>query len=334
MIIAVDGMGGDNSPDIVVEGCVKAVNENKDLDIVITGPEDIINEKLKNYTYDTTKIKIVDAKEVIGFNEHPVMAIRRKKDSSLRKAIELVKMGDAHAVVSAGSTGAFMAGALFVLGRIDGVDRPALAPVMPGAKNKFMVVDAGANAECKPFNLVQFAIMGKIYMEKVLNFENAKVGLVNIGTEEEKGNELTKATYPLLKQADLNFIGNIEPREIAKGEVQVIVADGFVGNTVLKMFEGVALTVLSELKERMLSSTRGKIGALILKPVFSAFKKKYDYKETGGAPFLGVNGICVKAHGSSDARAMKNAITQCISLYNNNVIENISKEIKNSLNIK
>jgi len=327
MRIAVDGMGGDNCPAAVVEGCIGAVKESN-VEIIITGPQELIENELKKYDYDKSRISILNATEVIGTNEHPVMAIRRKKDSSLNKALNLVKSGEADAIVSAGSTGAFLAGALFIVGRIKGIDRPALAPIMPGKNGPFMVIDCGANADCKPNNLLQFGLMGKTYFENILKVENPKVGLINIGSEEEKGNDLTKAAYKLLKEADFNFVGNVEPRDIPTGDVNVLVCDGFVGNTVLKMYEGVAGNIFNILKEEIMGSFRTKIGGLLLKPVFKRFKKRFDYKEYGGAPFLGVKGVCIKAHGSSDGRAFKNAIKAAGNLYENKVIDKIKSQLE------
>lgn len=327
MKIAVDGMGGDNAPAAVVEGCVAAVKEN-DVEIIITGPSETIKSELEKYEYPKEKITIVDAKEVITFNEHPVMAIRRKKDSSLVKAIMLVRNGEADAVLSGGNTGALLVGAKLFLRMIKGINRPALAPVVPGRNGNFMLVDCGANAECKPINLLQFAYMGKIYSENILNIKNPKVGLINIGEEEEKGNELTKETYKLLKKADLNFIGNVEPRDIPAGNTDVLVCDGFVGNTVLKMYEGAASNIFSILKSGIKSSPMYMLGGLMLKPMFKTFKKKFDYTEIGGAAFLGVNGICVKAHGSSNAKAFKNAVKQVIKFYDGKVIDKIRDEIE------
>lgn len=331
MRIAVDGMGGDYSPHAVVEGCIEALKANKEIEIILTGPTDLLNKELDKYEYNREKVTILDAKEIISNNEHPVMAIRRKKDSSLYRALELVKNKEADAVISAGSTGAFLAGATLVIGRIKGVNRPALAPVMPGKKGPFMVIDCGANAECKPINLVQFAIMGQTYFQSILNINNPTVGLINIGTEEEKGNELTKESYKLLKHAPLNFVGNIEPREIPEGNVNVLVCDGFIGNTVLKMYEGVASTIFSTLKEEIMSSFRTKLGGALLKPVFNKFKNDFDYKEYGGAAFLGVDGICIKAHGSSDGKAFKNAIKQAVIFHNNNIIDKIKVHIEEKL---
>lgn len=327
MKIVVDGMGGDYSPQIVVEACVQAVKEFN-VEIFIAGTKELIEAELQKYEYEKNKITLISTSEVISPNESPVMALRKKKDSSLVKALNLVKNKEADALISAGSTGAILAGATLIIGRIKGIERPALAPIMPGKNSPFMIMDCGANTDCKPSNLVQFAIMGKIYFESILKVKNPSIGLVNIGTEEEKGNELTKATYPLLKSLDINFVGNIEPRDIPSGDVNVLVCDGFVGNTILKTYEGVAETIFSALKKEIMSSTRTKLGGILLKPVFKKFKKTYDYKEYGGAAFIGVDGICIKAHGSSDTRAYKNAIKQAIILYENKVIDRISEEIQ------
>lgn len=328
MKIAIDGMGGDNAPKAVIEGIIDGIKEFNDIDVYITGPKDTIEEELSKYEYNKGKIIVVDAKEVISPNEHPVIALRKKKDSSIVKALELVKNGECDAVISAGSTGAFLAGCTLIVGRIKGVDRPALAPIMPGRNGNFMVVDVGANVDCKPQYLVQFAKMGKTYYEVMFDTNNTSIGLVNIGAEEEKGNELTKEAFKLLKENEPNFIGNVEPREISSGNVNVLVTDGFVGNTVLKMYEGTAKNILGMLKDEIYaSSILSKIGAKLLSPVFSSLKKKFDYKEVGGAPFLGVDGICIKAHGSSDGKAFKNAIKQTKIFYDKGLLE----KIKNNL---
>ena len=327
MIIVVDGMGGDFAPGEAVCGAVSAIKE-PNIDIIITGKEYLINNELKKYQYDKNRINVLDAKEVITTNEHPVMAVRRKKDSSLVKALNVVSSGKAQAVVSAGSTGAFMTGATLIVGRIKGIDRVALSPIMPGKNGKFMVVDAGANVDCKPKYLLQFALMGKIYLENVMNIKNPSVGLVNIGTEEQKGNELTKAAYKLLKESNLNFIGNVEPRNISDGDVDLLVCDGFVGNTVLKMYEGVALNVMSMLKEEILKSSTAKIGAVLMKNVFRNLKSKFDYSEYGGCAFLGSKGICVKAHGSSDSKAFKNAIFRAKDCVDSKVVDKIKLEVE------
>ena len=328
---SIDGMGGDNAPAAVIEGIIQALEEYKDIEMYITGPEKEINEELSKYNYEKDKINVIDATEVISTNEHPVMAVRKKKDSSLVKAMNLVKDGTCDAVISGGSTGAFLAGCTFIVGRMKGVERPALAPIMPGRNGSFMIVDVGANVDCKPSYLVQFAKMGKVYYEKVFNVKNPTVGLINIGAEEEKGNELTKSTYQLLKEHnELNFIGNVEPRDISTGDTNILVSDGFVGNTALKMYEGTASTLLKVMKDEIMkSSIISKAGVLLLKPVLKKIMKRFDYKEYGGAPFLGVDGICTKAHGSSDARAFKNAIRQTDIFYKNDVLNHMKNEFNN-----
>lgn len=329
MKIAIDGMGGDNAPQAVVEGVVQALKEYEDIKLYITGPKDEIEKELSKYTYPKDRVTVVHTSEVISPNEHPVMAIRKKKDSSLVKALNLVKEGECEAIISGGSTGAFLAGCTFIVGRIKEVERPALAPIMPGRNGKFMIVDVGANVDCKPQYLIQFAHMGKIYYEGMFNTKNTSIGLINIGAEEEKGNELTKATYKLLKEENFNFVGNVEPRDIPKGEVNVLVADGFVGNTALKMYEGSASNILGMIKDEIYSSSIiSKLGAVLLKPVFNSLKVKFDYKEVGGAPFLGVDGICIKAHGSSDGKAFKNAIRQTKLFKENDILNKIKEEFK------
>jgi phosphate acyltransferase len=327
IVIVVDGMGGDHAPKAVVEGCVQAL-QKADIKIIITGRESEIKAELAKHKYDESRLSVIHTEEVISPNEAPVMALRKKKDSSLVRALNLVKNGEADALISAGSTGALMAGATLILGRIKGVDRVALAPVMPGKNAAFMVIDAGANVDCKPNYLVQFALMGKVYFENVLGVKNPSVGLVNIGAEEEKGNELTKAAFPLLKESGFNFAGNVEPRDISSGDVNVLVCDGFVGNTILKMYEGVASNIFSMLKVEIMSSFRSKVGGILLKPVFDRFKKKFDYSEYGGTAFLGAKGICIKAHGSSDAKAFKNAIRQAKDCYDKDIIRKIENEMK------
>jgi glycerol-3-phosphate acyltransferase PlsX len=320
MRIAVDGMGGDFAPVETVHGCVLAVQEYG-VEVTITGPKEVIEKELGKYEFDRSKIDILDAREVISLDEPPVMGMRRKKDSSLRRAFDLVKEGKADAVVSAGSTGALLAGGLLVIGRIKGIDRAALAALIPGRNGHFMVLDLGANADIKPQNLVEFAKMGRVYFESVLGYIKPKVGLVNIGAEEEKGNELTKAGYQLLKaDKTINFIGNVEPREITDGDVQILVCDGFTGNTILKMYEGVVKNLMSMIKEAMLSTPRGKVGALLVKPALKEFLKAHDYKEEGGAALFGVDGLVIKAHGTSDARAYKNAIRQAKRLHDRNFL--------------
>lgn len=332
MKIAIDGMGGDNAPIAIIDGVIQALKEFDNIELYITGPEEILNSELAKYTYSKDKITVIDAKDVISPDEHPVMALRKKKDASIVKALNLVKEGKCDGIISGGSTGAFLAGCTLIIGRIKGVERPALAPIMPGRRGSFMIVDVGANVDCKPSFLVQFAKMGKIYYQKIFNVQSPSIGLINIGKEEEKGNELTKAAFKLLKEeTSINFKGNIEPREIPTGDTNILVSDGFVGNTALKMYEGSASSVLGIVKDEILkSSIISKLGILLLKPVLKNIAKKFDYKEIGGAPFLGVDGICIKAHGSSDAKAFKNAIKQTKVFYENNVL----KELKNEFSLE
>ncbi len=314
IVVALDAMGGDNAPVEIIKGAVQSVNESDSVIVKIVGPEDVVKAELAKYEYDSNKIVVVNATEIIETAEPPVMAIRRKKDSSLVVALNLVKKGEADAFVSAGSTGAVLVGGQLIVGRIKGIDRPPLAPAIPTAKGPALLVDCGANVDARPDHLVKFAKMGSIYMENVMGIKNPKVAIVNVGAEEEKGNALVKETFPLLKECkDINFIGSIEARDIPAGYADVIVCDAFVGNCILKMFEGVGLTLVSELKHSMLSTFKGKIGALLVKSSLKQVLKKYDASEYGGAPMIGLNGLVVKSHGSSDAKEIKNSIFQCIS---------------------
>ncbi|MBS4539759.1 phosphate acyltransferase PlsX [Clostridium sp. D2Q-11] len=326
MKIAIDAMGGDRGTEVTVKGSVDAVNE-LGVNVVLVGKEEIIKKELSKYKFDKSKVEILNANEIINTDEKPVAAIRRKKDSSMVKALKLVKDKEADAIVSAGSTGALLSGGLFVVGRIKGIDRPALSPVYPTEKGVSLLIDAGANVDCKPKNLQQFAIMGSIYAEKVLDINNPKVGLINIGDEESKGNELTKESFKLLKETKVNFYGNLEVREIPKGECDVLVCDGFVGNTILKLTEGLASSIFSALKNEFMKNIKTKFGALLLKSGLKNFKKRMDYSEYGGALLLGVKGGVIKAHGSSDEKAFKNAIRQAKIFSENNVVEIIQNEI-------
>lgn len=327
MRIILDGMGGDNAPASVVEGAVLASREI-DHEIVIVGKEELISAELKKHKYDTSKITIVDATEVITNDDAPVRAVRSKKDSSIVKGINMVKSGDGDVFISAGSTGALLSGGLFLLGRIQGIDRPALASVYPiiGGKAS-LLLDAGANAECKPNNLLEFGIMGNIYMEKVIGRENPRVGLVNLGAEASKGNTLTKAAYELLEQSHMNFIGNVEAREVPKGACDVIVADGFTGNVILKLTEGLAWNILQTIKKKFTDGLKAKFGAALLIDKLGELKKEFDYSEYGGAPILGVKGPVVKMHGSSKAQAVKNTILKAIPFVEENVVETIQNSV-------
>ena len=324
MRIILDGMGGDNAPDAIVEGAMLALKEISD-DIVIVGKEDIIQDSLNKFGYSGNRITVSNADSVIYNEEAPVKAIRSKKDSSMVVGMNMIKEGYGDVFISAGSTGALLAGSLLIVGRIKGIDRPTLASIYPVIGGEpSLLVDAGANAECKSRNLVEFATMGSIYMEKVLGRRNPRVGLINNGTEEGKGTELTKEVFKLLQKTNLNFVGNIEARELQNGIADVIVSDGFTGNAILKTTEGMGLMMLRELKKLFFANGKTKFGALIMKDEIKNLKKAFDYKEYGGAPILGVKGAVLKMHGSSDAKAVKASILKAVPYVNENVVEIIS----------
>lgn len=328
MRIVIDGMGGDNAPKSNVEGVVNAIKEYA-VDLIITGDKDMLEKEFSNYEFDRSKLEIVHTTEIIENEDKPVKAIRSKKDSSMVVALKLVKENKADAVVSAGNTGALLAGGLFVVGRVKGIDRPCLCPAIPNVKGGMTLIsDGGANADCKPRNLVEFAGMSNIYAKKVLGIESPRVALANVGLEEGKGNDLVKKSYDELKKLDLNFIGNMEARELINSYADIVVCDGFTGNILLKSAEGIAMSVLGLLKQTFLASTKGKIGAMLLKDDLRSLKSMMDYSEYGGAPLLGVNGGVIKAHGSSDGKAIKNAINQAIKFSKGNVVEDIAKFIK------
>ena len=327
MRIILDGMGGDNAPGAIVEGAVLA-SKVIDHEIVIIGQEELINQELKKYKYNHDKITVADARELITNDEAPVRAVRSKKDSSIVKGIDMVKNGEGDIFISAGSTGALLSGGLFILGRIQGIDRPALASIYPilGGEPS-LLVDAGANAECKPNNLLEFGMMGNIYMEKVIGRPSPRVGLVNIGTEAAKGSTLTKAAYELLEQSDMNFVGNVEAREVPKSACDVIVCDGFTGNVVLKLTEGLAWNILQVIKKKFTDGVKAKLGAALLIDKLGELKKEFDYSEYGGAPILGVKGPIVKMHGSSSANAVKNTILKGIPFVEEKVVETIQNSV-------
>ena len=330
MKIAIDAMGGDNAPQAIVEGSIQAVREYG-VTVFLFGIENEILKYIPEDMKNDTKIKIIDAPEVILTEDSPVKAIKQKKNSSMVMGLKAVKEKDCDAFLSAGSTGAFLAGSLLKVGRIKGIDRPALAPILPTINGGgCMIIDGGANTDCKAKNLLQFATLGSVYMEKVAKIKKPKVGLLNIGTEEAKGNDLVKETYPLLKgMQNINFVGNIEARDVVDYACDVLVTDGFAGNILLKSVEGTALTIFKALKKEMTSNFKSKVGALLLKSSLQGFKRKFDYTEVGGAPFLGIDGIMIKAHGSSDAKAIKNAIRQAKLLHDCDYLNIVKSEIKN-----
>ena len=309
--IAVDAMGGDNAPDEIIKGSMEAVALREDIQVLLVCKEELIREKLKGYSYREQQVEVVNATEVIETAEPPVAAIRTKKDSSIVVGLKLVKEEKADAFVSAGSSGAVLAGGQLLVGRIKGVERPPLAPLIPTEKGVSLLIDCGANVDARPSHLVQFAKMGSIYMEHVMGVKNPRVAIVNIGAEEEKGNALVKETYPLLKECEgINFVGNIEAREIPHGQADVIVCEAFVGNVILKLYEGVGAVLVSKIKAGMMSTLRSKIGALLVKPALKETLKSFDATEYGGAPLLGLRGLVVKTHGSSKAKEVKNSIIQ------------------------
>lgn len=326
--VAVDAMGGDNAPAEIVKGVIEAVQESDKVKVFLVGKENFIKEELKKYQYDEKQIEVVHAEEVIETAEPPVMAIRKKKDSSIVKALYLVKDGTCDAFVSAGSTGATLVGGQVIVGRIKGVERPPLAPLIPTAKGVSLLIDCGANVDARPSHLVQFAKMGSVYMESVMGIKNPKVAIVNIGAEEEKGNALVKETFPLLKSCpDINFTGSIEARNIPEGDADVIVCEAFVGNVILKMFEGVGGVLIKKVKEGMMTSFRSKMGALLVKPALKNTLKAFDLEAYGGAPLLGLNGLVVKTHGSSKAIEIKNSVLQCITFKEQNINDKIKEKI-------
>ena len=326
--IAVDAMGGDNAPVEIVKGAVEAVNECQEIEVILVGKEDAIKEELLKYSYDTDRISIQHASEVIETAEPPVMAIRKKKDSSIVVAMNLVKHKEADAFVSAGSSGAILVGGQLLVGRLKGVERPPLAPLIPTAKGVSLLIDCGANVDARSSHLVQFAKMGSIYMENVMGVKNPKVAIVNIGAEEEKGNLLVKETFPLLKNCtDIIFVGSIEARDIPNGDADVIVCEAFVGNVILKLYEGVGATLIHKVKQGMMSSFRGKIGGFLVKPALKKTLKSFDASEYGGAPLLGLNGLVVKTHGSSKAKEVKNSIIQCVAFKKQKINEKIMQNM-------
>lgn len=328
--VAVDAMGGDNAPVEIVKGAVEAVNENQNIIVYLTGKEDVVRAELGKYTYNEKQIEVVNADEVIETAEPPVLAIRKKKNSSIVVALNLVKDGTCDAFVSAGSSGAVLVGGQLIVGRIRGIERPPLAPLIPTEKGCSLLIDCGANVDARPSHLVQFAKMGSVYMENVIGVDKPRVAIVNIGAEEEKGNALVKETFPLLKACpDINFIGSIEAREIPHGGADVIVCEAFTGNVILKLYEGVGATLIHMVKQGMMATLRSKIGALLVKPALKTTLKAFDASQYGGAPLLGLKGLVVKTHGSSKRTEVRNSIIQCVTFKE----QEINEKIKESLTV-
>lgn len=326
--VAVDAMGGDHAPFEIVKGAVEAANADKRIRVYLVGQEKAVKDELAKYQYEPQQIEVIDAAQVIETSEPPVMAIRKKKDSSIVKAMGLVKEGTCDAFVSAGSTGAVLVGGQVLVGRMKGVERPPLAPMIPTEKGAALLIDCGANVDARPSHLVQFAKMGSVYMEHVIGVNQPRVAIVNIGAEEEKGNALVKETFPLLKNCpDINFIGSIEARDIPAGAADVIVCEAFVGNVILKMYEGVGGTLIKKVKSGMMTSLRSKIGALLVKPALKETLKAFDLEQYGGAPLLGLKGLVVKTHGSSHSVEIKNSILQCIAFKEQSINDKIAEKI-------
>lgn len=326
--VAVDAMGGDNAPGEIVKGAMDAVNAREDIQVVLVGQQDVIAEELAKYTYDEKRILVQNAEEVIETAEHPVMAIRRKKDSSIVVGMNLVKHKEADAFVSAGSSGAILVGGQVIVGRVRGVERPPLAPLIPTEAGISLLIDCGANVDARASHLIQFAKMGSIYMEHVVGVKNPRVAIVNIGAEEEKGNALVKETIPLLKECkDINFVGCIEAREIPHGGADVIVCEAFVGNVILKLYEGLASTLVGVIKQGLMSTLRSKVGAALALPALKKTLKSFDASQYGGAPLLGLNGLVVKTHGSAKANEVKNSIIQCVAFKQQDINGKIKQKI-------
>ena len=329
--IYLDVMGGDNAPDCTINGALEALRNDKDLKITLAGPLEEIEKRLGEAGDVRDRIVLDDAPDIITNHDAPVMAVRQKKNSAVVKGMLLLRDKQVDGFVSAGSTGATLAGGMFRLGRIEGVERPALAPLLPNGKDFFCLIDCGANVDCLPQYLPQFGVMGSAYVRLMRGIEKPRVGLVNIGAEAEKGNALAKAAYPLMESAPFNFVGNIEGRDITADMADVIVSDGFSGNLIMKFMEGVAETLMGMIKKEMYADLRGKLGGLIAKPAFRRVKKQMDYTEVGGAPLLGVKGVVVKAHGSSNAHAIASAIRQAALMARKGLVDAIEKEISKQL---
>ncbi|MCL6590747.1 MAG: phosphate acyltransferase PlsX [Firmicutes bacterium] len=328
MRILVDAMGGDNAPEAIVSGSMDAINESEGFEIVLIGDAQKIEKLFKKRKFKNPRVMVINAGEVITNEDIPTKAIKHKKDSSMVVGFNMLKEKKGDVFISAGNTGALMTGALLILGRIQGVDRPALAPILPSRNGHVMLIDAGMNTVCKPINFVQFGIMGSIYMKEVFHMKTPRVGLINIGSEEVKGTDVIKQAYALAANSNINFVGNIEGREIMEGRVDVAVCDGFVGNVLLKFVEGVGPFIFDSLKEVYSKSLLSRLAGLLVKSGLREFRKKLDYKEQGGARILGVDGKVIKSHGSSDAKAIKNAIFRAAGYGKSYIVEQMRDEFK------
>ncbi len=326
--VVVDAMGGDHAPGEIVKGTIEALQDADDIQVMLVGAQDQISLELDKYDWPKDRVQIVHAGEVIGMSESPVSAIRKKKDSSLVVGMKLLKEGKADAFVSAGSSGALLVGGVSIVGRLPGIERAPFASLIPTEKGVSLLIDCGANVDVRPDHMVQFAQMGAIYMRDALGIQDPSVGILNIGAEEEKGNALVKASFPLLKECpDIRFTGSVEARDIPAGAADVIVCDGFAGNIVLKMYEGTASVLLRAIKTGLVSSMRGKIGGALIKPVLKDTLKAYDASIYGGAPVLGLKGLVVKTHGSAKANEIHNTVLQCRTFYAQNISEKINESV-------
>lgn len=329
--VVLDAMGGDYAPAEPVKGAVDAVTAREDIQVILVGQEDVVRAELSKYTYPQERIRVVHAEEVIETAEPPVNAIRKKKQSSIVVGMNMVKQKEADAFVSAGSSGAILVGGQVIVGRIKGIERPPLAPLIPTEKGVSLLIDCGANVDARASHLVQFAKIGSIYMENVVGIKNPRVAIVNIGAEEDKGNALVKETMPLLKECEgINFVGCIEAREIPHGEADVIVCEAFVGNVILKLYEGLSATLISAIKKGMMSTLKSKIGAALALPALKSTLKDFDASQYGGAPLLGLTGLVVKTHGSSRAQEITNSIYQCVTFKEQDINGKIKKNIVSS----
>ncbi|MCR4690959.1 MAG: phosphate acyltransferase PlsX [Lachnospiraceae bacterium] len=331
--VVLDAMGGDHAPQEIVKGGVEALEKSTDLFLYMLGDEEAVKRELGKYTYDESRVEVIHCSETIEMAEPPVRAVQKKKDSSIVKGMTMIRKGEADAFVSAGSTGAVLVGGQLLVGRLKGIERAPLAPLIPTDNEKgcSLLIDCGANVDARPSMLVQFAKMGSIYMESIMGVQNPKVGIVNIGAEEEKGNALVKETFPLLKECpDINFVGSVEARDIPAGAVDVVVCEAFTGNIILKMYEGVALMLLAKVKKGLLSTLRSKIGALMVKPALKKTLKAFSMDQYGGAPMLGLKGLVVKTHGNSESVEIANSILQCVQFKEAKINEKISGQISHS----